>query len=248
MTSAPLSSGVTLPAVAVAPGWGSAPLHLTAEPDRWASAGGGPEVLGLPALWWPAPHELPPEVRGVILHGLPPRTAGTVSVPVVAGIDADVLREGEIVEVNGSKGSVSISGVEEVRVVTALLEREDGRILLLQRSEKVGSFQGRWAGVSGYLEDPTPLDQAYREVREEVGLGREALRLATEGAPVLSRDGQRIYVVYPFRFRTLSTEVRLDWEHVRAEWVDPVEIRRRPTVPKLDRVWESVRAPGAPKG
>jgi ADP-ribose pyrophosphatase YjhB (NUDIX family) len=167
---------------------------------------------------------------------------------VVAGVDADVLREGETVEVNGSKGTLTIPGVEEVRVVTALLEREDGRILLLERSSKVGSFQGRWAGVSGFLEDPTPLDQAYREIREEVGLGREGLRLEVEGAPVLARDGARVFVVHPFRFRALTTEIRLDWEHVRAEWVDPVEIRRRPTVPKLDRVWEAVRATGAPKG
>ena len=138
---------------------------------------------------------------------------------------------------------MTISGVEEVRVVTAFLERDDGRILLLKRSPRVGSFQGAWAGVSGFLEDPTPLDQAYREVREEVGLARDALELRSTGAPVLARDGFRIFVVHPFRFRVYDPEIRLDWEHVRAEWVDPSEIRRRPTVPKLERVWESLCMP-----
>jgi hypothetical protein len=80
-----------------------------------------------------------------------------------------------------------------------------------------------------------------------VGLSPESLRLETAGAPVLARDGNRVFVVYPFRFRTATTVVRLDWEHVRAEWVDPAEIRRRPTVPKLDRVWENVRPHPPPK-
>jgi len=239
---------VALPAVAVSPGWASGAVHLVDDPNRWTSGRPGPEVVGLPALWWPPSHGLPSDDCAVILHGIPTARGGPVPVPVVAGIDADVLREGETVEVNGSKGTVAISGVEEVRVVTALLERDDGRILLLERSNRVGSFQGRWAGVSGYLEDPTPLDQVYREVGEELGLGRDSLRLAAEGVPILARDGARVFVVYPFRFRALSTEIRLDWEHVRAEWVDPSEIRRRPTVPKLDRVWEAVRAAGPPKG
>ena len=163
------------------------------------------------------------------------------ALPVVAGVDADILREQEEVEVNGSLGSLTIRGVEEVRVVTAFLERNDGRILLLQRSHRVGSFRGRWAGVSGFLEDPTPLDQAYREVNEEVGLDRGSIGSVVTGTPVLARDGVRVFVVFPFRFRVSEPEIRLDWEHVRAEWVDPSEIRRRPTVPKLDRVWEALQ-------
>jgi len=205
-------------------------------------------VLGLPALWWPPSHDLPRGTCAVALLGFPLARGGPVPVPVVAGVDPDLLREGETIEVNGSKGTVTIPGVTEVRVVTAFLQRDDGRILLLLRSEKVGSFRGRWAGVSGFLEDPTPLDQAYREVREEVGLGRESLRLEAEAPPVLARDGSSVFIVYPFRFRALTTEIRLDWEHTRAEWVVPDEIGRRPTVPKLDLVWARVRSSGVPKG
>ena len=158
-----------------------------------------------------------------------------------------MLREGESVTVDGTHGSLAIRGVEEVAVVPAFLEREDGAILLLERSDRVGSFQGRWAGVSGFLEDPTPLDQIYREIREEVGLEANDLRLAAAGPPTLARDGARVFVVHPFRFRAERTEIRLDWEHTRAEWVAPAEIRRRPTVPKLDQVWESVAPRAGPK-
>lgn len=170
-----------------------------------------------------------------------------VAIPVVSGAEPDLLEEGETVEVNGSKGTVSIDGVREVEVVTAFLERDDGRILLLERSSKVGSFRGRWAGVSGYLEASSPLEQAYREVEEETGLSRDRVEVRSVGLPVLARHGPEVYVVHPFRFFARSTDIRLDWEHVRAEWVDPSEVRVRETVPKLDRAWEAVAAPPAPK-
>lgn len=232
-----------MPVRPVAPGWATGPVHLVDDPLRWGSGIGDREILAFSALWWPPSQTLPQDAHGVLLHGIPAASGTPAAVPVVAGVDADILREREEVEVNGSLGTLTIRGTEEVRVVTAFLERDDGRILLLERSRRVGSFQGRWAGVSGFLEDPTPLDQAYREVQEEVGLGRDALRNEATGAPVLARDGRRIFVVYPFRFRVHDPEIRLDWEHVRAEWVDPSEIRRRPTVPKLDQVWEALSAP-----
>jgi len=57
---------------------------------------------------------------------------------------------------------------EPTAVVTAFLQYA-GRILLVQRSGRVGSYQGRWSAISGYLEDATPLAQACREIREETG-------------------------------------------------------------------------------
>ena len=238
---------MALPVSPIAPGWAAGLVHLVDDPVRWSSGRTEPEVLALPTLWWPVPHALPPGTRALLLLGPAERSRASVSIPVVADIEPDLVREGERVEVNGSKGTLSIDGVEETRVVTAILQRPDGRILLLERSGRVGSFRGRWAGVSGYLEDPTPLDQAYREISEELGITPERLTLAASGAPVLAREGARVYVVHPFRFTVESTELRLDWENVRAEWVDPGELRRRPTVPKLDRVWAAVRPPGAPK-
>jgi 8-oxo-dGTP diphosphatase len=243
-----LLRAMALPAVGLSPGWATGAVHLVDDPLRWSSGRTErAEVLALPALWWPAPHELPAGVRAVLLQGLPTDRRPSGTIPVVGGIDLDVLREGETVEVNGSKGTVLIQGTEEVEVVTALLERDDGRILLLERSSQVGSFRGHWAGVSGFLEDPTPLEQVYREIQEETGIGRDELVLRTTGSPVLARDAAKIFVVHPFRFGVRTTELKLDWEHVRAEWVDPAEIRRRPTVPKLDRVWEAVRPTGVPK-
>lgn len=148
--------------------------------------------------------------------------------------------------VDGTVGEVRIEGVVERPVVTAFLETADREILLLRRSERVGSFPGRWAAVSGYLEDPTPLEQALREIREETGLHGPAVTLLRQGAVVAAREGTVVYLVHPFLFRAQRRHVRLDWEHTEAEWVDPAEILRRSTVPKLAQAWESVAAPLLP--
>ncbi|HLM70442.1 MAG TPA: NUDIX domain-containing protein [Thermoplasmata archaeon] len=236
-----------LPAVGVFPGRAAGAVHLVDDPLRWTSGRSGPEVLAVPALWWPPERPFSSEVVGVILHGVPSESSSVVEVPTVARVDSDVIREGETVEVNGTLGQLRIEGVEEVNVVTAFLQRSDDRILLLQRSEKVGSFRGHWAAVSGFLEAATPLEQCFREIEEEVGLHATDIELLQEGSPILARDGSKVFIVHTFRFRAKRTAIRLDWEHTQAEWVEATEIRRRTTVPKLDRAWESVAAV-PPKG
>ncbi len=224
-------------------------VHLVDDPLRWdREPTADPQVVALPALWWPPPDGVPDAPVGFLLQGLPEAGGAVTLAPVVADVDLDLVRDGEPVELDGDAGTVRFADVTETPVVTAFLERPDGRILLLQRSERVGSFRGRWAAVSGFLEDPTPVDQARREVREETGLGNADVTLAAEGRPVYVRDGDRIWVVHPFRFRVDRTSVTLDWEHTGFDWVDPAELRRRPTVPKLDRAWEAVAPVPRPKG
>jgi 8-oxo-dGTP diphosphatase len=164
--------------------------------------------------------------------------------PAVDGIDLDLLRPGDAVTVDGAHGTVRLTDVLSIEVVTAFLQREDDRILLLRRSAKVGSFQGRWAGVSGFLEERPPEAQAVLEIEEETGIPRESLRLARTGPAIYARDADRLYVVHPFRFRVSAAEVRLDWEHTEAEWVDVDELGRRSTVPRLGEAWEAVAAAG----
>ena len=64
--------------------------------------------------------------------------------------------------------------MSRVSVVTAFLRHQD-RVLLVRRSDRVGTYQGRWSAISGYLEDDAPLQQAYREIREETGLSQDQI-------------------------------------------------------------------------
>lgn len=239
---------MSLPAVGLVPGHAAGPLHLPSGPGAWPSgkvdAGW---VAAVQAAQWPFAPKAPEGICAVIFDGVPLGRLEGLTVPCVADVELDILREGETVEVDGTGGRLTVVGAEEVPVVTALLERADGRVLLLERSGRVGSFRGRWAGISGYLEESSPLAQAFREILEEVGLAERDLELRASGDPVFARDGTIIYVVHPFRFLTRSTQLKLDWENVRAEWVPPEEIPKRPIVPKLDRVWEKVAPAKVPK-
>ena len=125
--------------------------------------------------------------------------------------------------------------MERKEVVTAFL-RYAGKILIVRRSDRVGSYQGRWSAVSGYLEDPTPLAQARREIREETGLPEQTVHLVRAGKALEVPDPRldTCWVVHPFLFEIDDPEqVRLDWENLELRWVDPAEIGTLPTVPQL---------------
>jgi len=125
---------------------------------------------------------------------------------------------------------------ETRNVVTAFLRRE-GRILILRRSDRVGTYRGRWSAVSGYLEDPTPREQALREIAEETGVPASLLHLVAE-APALEIPDASLGIlwrVHPFLFDLQAPEsaIRLDWENLEGRWILPVELADYDTVPAL---------------
>ena len=127
-------------------------------------------------------------------------------------------------------------------VVTSFLQA-DQQILLLRRSAKVGTHQGRWAAVSGYLEgSEDPLQRAKTEIQEELGLGPEQITLIRAGETVHAFDEQTatVWTVYPFLFETRSRRIQLDWENTEYKWIEPNELRAYETVPKLKEVFDRV--------
>jgi 8-oxo-dGTP pyrophosphatase MutT (NUDIX family) len=131
--------------------------------------------------------------------------------------------------------------LEEKHVVTCFLE-SGGKILLLRRSQQVGSYQGKWAGVSGYVESP-PDEQAVIEIREETRLDAGDIGLLKTGEPLVIDDeelGTR-WVVHPFLFHVNAPEkVKIDWEHKDYQWINPVDIDTYDTVPGLKNTLERV--------
>lgn len=121
-------------------------------------------------------------------------------------------------------------------MVTCFIRRPDGRVLVLRRSELVGTHKGKWSGVSGYIEaSATPFATAYKELREEVGARFEQLRFVREAQMIMLDDpltGKR-WAVHPFLFDDLGVEVVLDWENVEHRWITPEELSGLDTVPGL---------------
>ena len=132
---------------------------------------------------------------------------------------------------------------QQIEVISCFLEC-DGCLLLLKRSQEVGSYRGQWATVSGYVEDLPPDEQALVELSEELSLGEADLRLVRKGEPlkVFDRKLQIRWIINPYLFSVENKEkVCLDWEHEDSRWIDPAELDDYETVPKLKeslaRVW-----------
>ncbi|KAF6256070.1 hypothetical protein COO60DRAFT_148070 [Scenedesmus sp. NREL 46B-D3] len=70
-------------------------------------------------------------------------------------------------------------------VVTAFVRRDDGKLLVVKRSDKVGSYRHLWGGVSGGVEgSESLLDRALTEIAEEAGLTPQQLQLVSFGRPL----------------------------------------------------------------
>ncbi len=118
------------------------------------------------------------------------------------------------------------------QVVTCFLEC-DASILILRRSQRVGSFRGKWAGISGYVET-TADEQALVEIEEETGLCPQDVELVKKGSPVEVEDEGIKWVVYPYLFRIKErSKVRIDWEHSEKRWIKSGDIDGYQTVPRL---------------
>ena len=131
--------------------------------------------------------------------------------------------------------------LEEKHVVTCFLEQRK-LILILRRSNRVGTYQRAWAGVSGYIETD-PLDQAYSEIREETGLFKNNIRLVAQGktVEVVDESLHRKWIVHPFLFHVLDPDkIMTDWEHTEIKWIKPGDLSKYSTVPDLSRALASV--------
>lgn len=156
------------------------------------------------------------------------------NIPMVDGVDVSLVRTGDEVMVDADRGIVELPHVTEKHVVTNIV-RSKGRLLLLRRSDRVGSYRHKWAGVSGFIE---PCEEARvaarRELAEEISVG--APRFVRGIDPVRFRDKDAVWCVHPFLVEVRDPDIRTDWEHEAYEWVAPDEVAKYDTVPGLQQV------------
>jgi NADH pyrophosphatase NudC (nudix superfamily) len=70
--------------------------------------------------------------------------------------------------------------MDKRHVVTCFLEH-DGKVMFLRRSERVGTYRGKGASVSGYIEEGiSPSEQSWTEIKEEAGLDCSDVELVQE--------------------------------------------------------------------
>src|SRR5947208_5343295 len=143
-------------------------------------------------------------------------------------------------------GTNSQPQLRQTHVVSCFLLRTDmdqPRLFIVQRSQRVGSYNARWAAISGFLESGvTPDEQAYTEIREETGLQGGQIRMLKRGKVIEYQDAPigRHWYIHPFLFEVLTPDaISLDWEATEMRWIVPSEIQAFETVPELDEAYKS---------
>jgi 8-oxo-dGTP pyrophosphatase MutT (NUDIX family) len=122
-------------------------------------------------------------------------------------------------------------------VVTAFIQRpRDLHVLLVRRSQEVGTYPHMWGGVSGGVEgNERLLHRAQQEILEETGYGPQHVDFVRSGRPLYIDDNPSLrWAVHPYLFQ-LNTELppTLNWENVDARFVSPDELCTMETVPQL---------------
>ncbi|KXH53351.1 NUDIX domain-containing protein [Colletotrichum salicis] len=123
------------------------------------------------------------------------------------------------------------------------------QVALFRRSDSVRTYPNHLAPVSGSIEqdDPSPLDAAWREIREETTLTPATLTLLRQGKDYVFADEKigREWTIHPFAFRLKSHEdesrIQIDWEHKGFQWFDPHEVRDVDEFGGVPRLAESLK-------
>lgn len=138
-------------------------------------------------------------------------------------------------------GRVDFSSARRLPVLVCFVECE-GRLLLLKRSGKVRSYQGKWCAVAGIIDQAKPLeDLVLGELARELGLGVSDVAAIAAGEPYEFADPLlgRSFRIHPVLARLSGKpRIEIDWEHTDFEWITPEQLDQYDTVPMLE---ESMR-------
>ena len=125
-------------------------------------------------------------------------------------------------------------------IVTSFI-KDDDKILILKRSDKVKSMKCLWAGVSGIIEknDTTPLERAKIEIFEETGINEKEIKLLKSIEQIKIESAQyknHEWNIFPFLFKAKNPKIKLNWENSDYNWIKPNEIKNYETVPELEKI------------
>ena len=124
-------------------------------------------------------------------------------------------------------------------IVTSFIKNDD-KILILKRSDKVKSMKCLWAGIRGIIENnETPLTRAKIEIFEEAGIHEEQIELLKAIQQIKISAPQyknHEWNIFPFLFKAKNPEIKLNWENSEFKWIEPNEIKNYETVPELEKI------------
>ena len=129
--------------------------------------------------------------------------------------------------------------MHSTKIVTSFI-RDNDKLLILKRSNKVKSMKGLWAGISGIIEkNEDPIKRAKIEIFEEVGITEDKIRFVKAADEMRVNSPQyenHEWEIFPFLFEAKNPTIKLNWENSDFKWIAVEELGNYETVPSLEKV------------
>lgn len=114
----------------------------------------------------------------------------------------------------------------------------NNKILLLKRSNKVGTYKNKWNTITGYIDEKKPLYSKIKdEIKEELGVDIENISSYKifNHFEFEDKEINKKWIVIPAKIKLNKLpRIKLDWEHTEFRWIYPDELTNYDIVPKLD--------------
>jgi len=142
-------------------------------------------------------------------------------------------------------GRIDYSHSDTAPVIVIFIKYKD-KIILLKRSNKVRTYQGKWNTVAGYLDEIKPINEKiFEELREELKIKKSNISLIRMGTPYTFKDVKvevnKTWIVHPFLIELKNKpEIKLDWEHIEYKWIKPEELKNFDTPPNLNKSFDNL--------
>jgi len=129
--------------------------------------------------------------------------------------------------------------MRSTKIVTSFI-KDNEKLLILKRSDRVKSMKGLWAGISGIIEkNEVPLKRAKIEIFEEVGITEDMITLVRSAEEMRVNSPQyenHEWEIFPFLFEAKNPIITLNWENSDFKWINVEELEIYETVPSLQKV------------
>jgi len=129
--------------------------------------------------------------------------------------------------------------MRSTKIVTSFI-RDNNKLLILKRSNKVKTMKELWSGISGLIENnEVPLERAKIEIFEEAGIPKNKIRLIKAADEMIINSPQyknHEWEIFPFLFEATNPTINLNWENSDFRWIRVEELKNYETVPSLQKV------------
>ncbi len=146
-----------------------------------------------------------------------------------------------------SDGRINYTGCKEAAVISIFIKYDD-KLLLLKRSDNVGTYKGKWSTVTGYLDKiEPPLKKALEEIREEIGIADTEFLEIIAGEPfdIVDESIGKIWFTCPFlAILKELPEITIEGEHTEYRWINPDELREYDLALDIDKAYEACATAG----